>query len=574
MRLARSRAARPVLGLTLLAHGLAACASSAVPSSSAPDTDAPLPAADRVWRGGVVVTGEPGAAPVDAIAVRDGKIVALGADAVARHLAPSTEVLELDGRVVLPGLVDAHAHLAGLGDALVSIDLRGTRSYRDVLTKVGEAHARQPDGWLVGRGWDQNEWPDKRFPDGSALETVAPGRAVWLQRIDGHAGLASAAAMRSAAITRDTADPDGGKIVRREDGEPSGVLVDNAMALVDQKVPLPTAAEQHKRLERAMHTALRVGITEVHDMGVTSATLAIYRALERDGKLPLRVYVVMSGDDPAIAEIYRAGPRSGERLTIRAVKFFVDGALGSRGAALLAPYSDDPSNRGLLVTDRATLEAKVAAAVAAGFQPCIHAIGDRGNRIVLDVYRKHARAALRPRIEHAQVLAPEDIGRFARENVIASMQPTHATSDMPWAGERLGEQRLRGAYAWRSLLDTGATLAFGSDFPVERPHILEGIYAAVARSDRQGQPAGGWHPSERLDFAQALAGFTRGAAYAGFHEQRRGVLRVGFDADMTVLSADVARIARGESAPPADLLGAEVEMTVVAGDVVHRRTAH
>jgi predicted amidohydrolase YtcJ len=540
-------------------RGWLAIVALAASGCAAPQKPAP---AELVLVGASVITTDPEHPRAEAVAVRGGKIAAVGPrGAIAEWIGPRTETRDLGGAWVLPGLTDAHAHLAGLGDSLANLDLSGTRSFDEVLARVAARAKEQPEGWLVGRGWDQNDWPGAAFPDGAELERAAPGRAVWLRRVDGHAGLASPEALRIAGIGAETTDPAGGRILRRSDGSPSGVLVDTAMALVDAKVPAPSAAERRARLVRALDVARSVGITEVHDMGTTPETLEILRELERTSSLPLRVYVVLQGTDPRIETLYAAGPASGERLSVRAVKFFADGALGSRGALLSTDYADDPGNRGLHALPPDELRARIGRAVSAGFQPCVHAIGDQANALVLDAYAALRARSLRPRIEHAQVLGPTDIARFRTLGVIASMQPTHATSDMPWAEARVGRERIRGAYAWRSLLSAGAPIAFGSDFPVERPEILEGVYAAVARADRAGNPPGGWYPAERLTFAEALAGFTSGAAYAAFVEDRRGRIRAGYDADFTIVEGDLGRA----DADPSVLLKARVRATLVAG---------
>jgi predicted amidohydrolase YtcJ len=551
---------------------LLALACGNAPSKPAPRL-APNETADMVIVGGLVVTRALPTSTAEAIAITRGKVLAVGKSAQIEALVgPNTRRIDVRGAVVLPGLVDAHAHLAGLGDALATIDLRGTGSYAEVLERVAKAARDQPDGWLVGRGWDQNDWADKNYPTGAELERVAPGRNVWLRRVDGHAALASPAALKAARVDRGTADPEGGRVLRDAKGEPTGVLIDNALALVDAVVTPPDPAERRRRVLRALDEVVRYGITGVHDMGVPSDALTVFEALDAEGKLPIRVYSVLSHQDPQLEARLARGPRIGEMLTVRAVKFFADGALGSRGAALLAPYSDDPENSGLLLTPPEVLRTRLEQVLRAGFQPCVHAIGDRANRMLLDAYAELVRERdARPRIEHAQVVAPEDIPRFAKLGVVASMQPTHATSDMPWAPARLGPDRLGGAYAWRTFTESGARLAFGSDFPVERTQILEGLYAALARSDRDGRPAGGWLPSQKLTFGEALAGFTSGAAYASFTEERRGQLEPGFDADVTVIEggAPLRELARTGTGAPSLLLQARVVMTITNGRVVY-----
>jgi hypothetical protein len=553
--------------LAILLVPLLGCAAA----PAAPRPPPPRPTAELVLVGGTVVTNDPARPLAEAVAVHDGRIVAVGTRGeVQAHAAPGARRVELGGAFVLPGLVDAHAHLVGLGDALATLELGGTRSWDEVLERVREAAARQPGGWILGRGWDQNDWQEKAFPSGARLAEVAPGRAVWLRRIDGHAAVASPAALAAAQVDRTTPEPDGGRIVKDAAGEPTGVLVDAAMELVSRRIPPPPPAVQRERLLRALARAASVGLTGVHDMGLSRRSIDLYRELDRRRELPLRVYGVVAGDEPQLEEILRAGPIEGERFRLRALKLYADGALGSRGAALLADYADDPGNRGLLLTPPERIAQRVRAAVRAGFQPCVHAIGDRGNRAVLDAFEQAlagaASAHVRPRVEHAQLLALEDIPRFARLGAVASMQPTHATSDMPWAGARVGAERLRGAYAWRSLLAAGARLAFGSDFPVERPEPLEGLYAAISRADRDGKPPGGWRPEQRLRFSEALDAFTAGAAWSELAEQRRGRIRAGFDADFTVVAGDLGRLVRDE--PGADakaLLGARIVATLVGG---------
>jgi predicted amidohydrolase YtcJ len=538
-------------------------------------TEAGAPA-DLVLLGAVVITNDPAAPRTDAVAIRGGRILALGRD-VDRYIGQKTQRLELGSAVVLPGLVDAHAHLAGLGERLATVDLNDTRSYDELLERVKAAAEKQKEGYIIGRGWDQNDWPDKKFPSNDGLERVAPGRTIWLRRVDGHAGLASARALSEAGVTDKTKDPPGGRILRDgRTGRPTGVLVDAAMKLVSERVPPPPLDVQRARLRRALETIAIVGLTGVHDMGVSSSTLQILRELEARGELPIRVYAALSDSEPELSAAYASGPKSGELLSVRAVKFYADGALGSRGAALLKDYADERGNRGLFVTRPEELAARIVRAMNAGFQPCVHAIGDAANRAALDAFEAALKAhpeqrALRPRIEHAQVVALDDIPRFASLGVIASMQPTHATSDMPWAEARLGPERLLGAYAWQRFRAARVTLAFGSDFPVERPQVLEGLYAALTRTDREGKPAGGWLPDQRSSFGEALDGFTAGAAYAEFAEQRRGRIAPGFDADLTVVDGELAALATGRAdAQPIALLKATIRATLVSGRIAYQ----
>jgi len=530
-----------------------------------------LPTASLVLVGGDVRTMDAAHPHATAIAIRGDRIAAIGDDAAARAwIGPRTRVIELHGHTVTPGLVDGHAHLYELGQALEQVDVRGLGSAREAAARVGAAAASRGAGeWILGRGWDQNRWEPKQFPTRDVLDAAVGDRPAALDRIDGHAMWVSSAALRAAGITRDTRDPDGGTIVRDAKGEPTGVLVDNAQALVAKAMPHDPAAVIERRLRAAAQVVIRDGLVGVHEMGIPDDVIAEYRKLAASGALPLRVYAYRSGD-PAHADALRAmhpdAAAPAARFEVRGVKFYVDGALGSRGARLTEAYSDDPGNRGLWVTPPAVLTRAIDDAVAGGWQVATHAIGDAGNHAVLDAYA--AALAQHPgdhrlRVEHCQVLAPDDIARFAALHVLASMQPTHATSDMPWAEARVGATRIRGAYAWRSILDSGATLVAGSDFPVEETSPLLGLYAAVTRQDASGKPAGGWYPAQRMTLDEALYAFTAAPAYAAFAERDRGVLATGMLADLTVFD-------RVLEAGPA-LLETHIDATIVGGDVVYER---
>jgi predicted amidohydrolase YtcJ len=502
-----------------------------------------------------------------AIAIRGDRVLAVGSDAEIRALiAPSTRVIELHGRSATPGLVDGHAHLFELGQSLEAIDLRGTTSEDEVVATVARAGAwREPRAWIYGRGWDQNRWVKKEFPTKASLDRAVGDRPAVLERVDGHALWVSSAELAAMKITRDTPDPDGGKIVRDASGEPTGVLIDNAMALV--KPPTETPAQIEAQILAAAKVASHAGLTGVHEMGIEDDVAAVYRDLDRRGALPLRVYAYRRVDPAAAKQLRTDPPRpAGARFEMRGVKFFVDGALGSRGARLVEDYSDDPGNRGLWVTPPDVLAKAVDDAVTGGWQVAIHAIGDAGNHAVLDAYEAALKAHpgdRRLRVEHCQVLLPDDIPRFAALGVIASMQPTHATSDMPWAEARLGAARIQGAYAWRSVLATGAHLVAGSDFPVEEPSPILGLYAAVTRQDRDGKPAGGWYPGQRMTLEEALRAFTAAPAFAAFAERDRGVLAPGMAADVTVFS-------RALEAGPA-LLDTRADLTIVGGAITFER---
>ena len=478
-----------------------------------------------------------------------GAILAVGEAGALHARWPDATRLDLGSATVIPGLIDAHGHVAGLGLSRMRVELEGTRDKAEVLARLRAfADSLQPGDWLLGRGWDQNDWPEQVFPTAADLDAAFPDRPVWLERIDGHAGWANSAALRAtgqdldAGGTRGDWHPAGGRIVRDAQGRATGVLVDGAMALVDGVLPAMDVASAERALSSGMQEAVRHGLTGVHDAGVSLLQMQAYRNLADRGEMPLRIHAMADGDSEALAWLCREGAyrHAGGRLQMRAVKLYVDGALGSRGAALLEDYSDDPGNRGLVLMSPDQLGEAVAKARDCGIQVATHAIGDRGNRLVLDAYEAAlaGHPGLRWRIEHAQVLAPEDLPRLAGLGVIASMQPTHATSDMPWARERLGPDRIHGAYAWRSLRDSGARLALGSDFPVESVDPRLGLYAAATRTDAAGEPIGGWLPGEVLTPFEALRGFTRDAAWAGFAEAETGTLAEGLRADFVVVAED------------------------------------
>jgi len=503
----------------------------------------------------------------------DGTILRLGSAEALLAAYPGATRVDVGTATVVPGLIDAHGHLLGQGLTHLTANLVGTSSKAEVIARLQAFAADLPSGeWLVGSGWDQNDWDDKAFPSAADLDAAFPDRPVWLDRIDGHAGWANSAAMR--AVGRDLSgdwQPDGGRIVRDASGAPTGIFVDAAMSLVAGAMPGMDAADIEHALQLAMQDAVANGLTGVHDAGVSLGTLRVMQSLADAGKLPIRITAMADGNDAALDWLCSNGlyQHPSHRLRMRTVKLYVDGALGSRGAALLEEYSDDHGNTGLLVMTPEQLREAVRKADGCGVQVATHAIGDRGNRLVLDTYQ----AALggdatatdhRWRIEHAQVLSPADLPRLAAMHVIASMQPTHATSDMPWAEDRLGPDRINGAYAWRKLRDSGARLALGSDFPVELVDPRLGLYAAATRTDAEGLPAGGWQPEEKLTAWEALRGFTLDAAYAGFAEGEVGSLAPGKRADFVVLGEDPLAI------PANELRRLQVLSTWVDGKQVYK----
>jgi predicted amidohydrolase YtcJ len=520
-------------------------------------------AADLVVLGADIRTADHRRPRATALAARAGLLVFVGDDGGARaRIGPGTRVIEARGALVLPGLIDSHGHMRGLGDALAQVDLAGTASLGDVIRRA--AAGPEQDGWIIGRGWDQNDWTEARFPHHGPLSAAIPDRPVYLRRVDGHAALVNARTLDAAGITRATPDPPGGLVLRDGDGEPTGVLVDNAMDLVTPLLPKPTPASIRASIERAQSHCLERGITLVGDAGIDEPARAVYRDMLAEGVLRLRIHAMVDAPGDAFEAALKRGPEVDPRgfFTLRAIKLYADGALGSRGAAMLAPYSDDPMNRGLLLRSRADLLEICCRAVARGFQPCVHAIGDRANRLVLDVFEEMLAAYpgrdIRPRIEHAQVLAPEDIPRFSRLGVIASMQPIHCVADLGWVGGRLGSERARGAYAWRSLLDAGARLAAGSDFPVESADPLLGIHAAMTRRTPEGTREGGWNAGECLGFEEALQAWTSAGAQAAFLEDRIGMLARGLAADFAILEG-----LRPDD--PLSFLRGRVRATYVAG---------
>lgn len=531
--------------------------------------------ADLIVRVGRIWTGDEANPWAEALASRGGEIVAVGsAEDVLRFRGPKTRLVEHPDGFAMPGLIDAHGHITSLGATVDELELRGVASPEEVARKVRERIEATPgDGWITGRNWDQSLWPGMAFSTAAVLDAVAPDRPVWLTRVDGHAAWANSEALRRAGITKATQPPPDGQILRDEQGEPTGVFVDGAMGLVGRVVPGPSREDLARHILAAQAECLKVGLTGVHDAGIGAREAEVFRRLDREGKLKLRVYGMASPPEGREVEFVSTPPiarKEGRRFEMRAIKLFIDGAMGSRGALVFEPYDDDPHNVGLQLIDADVLRRTTEAALRHGWQVCTHAIGDKGNALVLDAYAA-ARAAVpeandpRLRIEHAQVVRRSDVPRFAELGVIASMQPSHAGTDKRWADARLGKdsERVQGAYAWRWFLEAGVAMAFGSDFPVEVPSPFWGLYVAITRRDAEGEPPGGWHPDQVMTMEEALRGFTRGSAYAAFEEGRLGVLKVGMRADVTVVDRDLFRV------DPAEVLGARVTETVIEGDVVH-----
>jgi hypothetical protein len=529
--------------------------------------------ADLLLLNAHLVTMNPGQPSAQAVAVKDGRIVWVGTTREARRLfANAAQTVDLEGATVLPGIIDAHTHLMTLGEGFLKINLKDISSEQEAVERVRQRVATAKSGeWILGWGWDEGKWA-AHYPTHHALTEAAPNNPVFLASLHGFAGWANRKAMEIAGITKDTKDPENGRIIRDEKtGEPAGVFANRAQDLITRHLP-PLTLEQVKRaLELASQECVRNGLTSVHEARVTPIMIHAFRELIKEGRLPLRVYVMLDGADKALVEEWLTrGPEIdavGQRLTIRCVKLFADGALGSRGAALFEPYADDPKTKGLITTPEAEIYALTRRCLQRGFQVATHAIGDRGNRITLDAYERALKEAptakdARLRVEHAQVLALNDIPRFAQLGVIASMQPTHCTSDMPWAEKRVGPARIKGAYAWRSVLKTGAHLPISSDFPGETLNPFYGIYAAITRQSPDGSPAGGWYPEERMLLEEALRGYTIEAAYAGFEEKSKGSIEKGKLADLIVISKDITKTA------PKEMLSIGILKTFVGGKLV------
>jgi predicted amidohydrolase YtcJ len=562
----------------LLLAALAACAPAAPAGAPAP---APSVPADLVLRGGRVFLADAGHTVVQAIAVRDGWVVAAGSDAEASAwIGGGTRVVELAGRLVTPGFNDAHIHFGAGGRSLLEVDLRGTRSLAEVEARVAAAAARaEPGEWLTGRGWDHTLLPEHElgpggWPTAAALDRAAPHNPAYFRRVDGHVGWANTRAMELGGITRSTRAPPGGEVIRDARGEATGIFTESAQALLRDRIPQPTPAAVRRGIGAALEMAARTGVTSVQT-DVSAEELRAYQELRRDGELSVRVYAWHPLTMENIRAFERLGVERGfgdEWIRAGYLKGYSDGTLGSRTAYMLQPFTDDPTTRGLPQYEVEQLDRLVQSADRAGLQVIIHAIGDGANRMVLDAFSRaaelHGPRERRHRIEHAQILDPRDIPRFAELGVIASMQPTHATSDMRWAEERIGHARAAaGAYAWRSLLDAGAHVAFGTDFAVEPMDPVEGIYSAVTRQSRDepGLPPGGWLPDQRLTPQEAIRLYTAGSAFAEFEEHRKGTLQPGMLADLVVWDRDLLTV------EPALILEARPVMTVVGGRVVFER---
>ncbi len=526
--------------------------------------------ADLVLRGGRVWPGK-GLREGAAIALGGETVLAVGSDAdVAPFIGPKTRVVELKGRLVVPGFNDAHVHFLDGGFGLLSVDLREARDEADLARRLGDYARTLPKGtWILQGNWDHESWPSKALPTRQVIDAVTPDHPVFVSRLDGHMGLANSLALRLAGVTRETQDPDGGTIVRDASGEPTGILKDNAEELVDKVVPDASREMNLRAARAALREAARFGVTTIQDNSAVDA-LPTYQDLRAHGELTARFYVWRYIE--SLKPLVEAGVRTGlgdDWIRMGALKILSDGSMGSATAAFFEPYLDRPETSGLLLHPVEQLDAMIAQADAAGFQLAVHAIGDRANALVLDAFQKAARAnpsrERRWRIEHAQVVREADVARFKALGVVASIQPSHCIDDMRWAEREIGHERCRGAYRFRSFLNAGVPVAFGTDWFVETLDPRVGLYAAVSRELPTGGPTGGWFPEEKLSLDEALDLYTRGSAYAEFAEARKGTLAPGKLADLAVFDKDLFHVA------PREILGTPVDMTVVGGRVVFER---
>jgi len=527
---------------------------------------------DLIVTARTIYTAEPSTSSGTAMVVRDRRITYVGNPAFARASAATNAAhVDFGDAVIVPGFVDAHAHLLGLGLTMSQLNLVDCPSFAEVVSRT-EAWARglPPGTWIRGYGWDQNLWPNRDFPTHDLLSAALPENPLILDRIDGHALLANLRAMQLAGADRAAESPDGGQIVRDAAQAPTGVFIDAAMNLIRRAAPRPSHEEFKRGLLAAISECHRLGVTGIHEPGVDDGARSLYEELARDGRLDLRAYLMLNDDAAQIAAAFERGPQNAlhdGRVWVRAIKLYADGALGSRGAALFRPYTDSPDGKGLLLTDAEHLESVTTRALRHGFQVATHAIGDRANRLVLDAYENALKAMPtddhRLRIEHAQVLACDDIPRFRDLGVVPSMQTSHQASDMAWAEEHLGAERVGGAFAWRSLLDTGVTIANGTDCPIEPLDPMNTFHAAVTRQDADGNPPNGWHPEQRMTRDEALKSMTLWAARAGFQERELGSIAPGKYADFVVLDRDIMSI------PHDEILSTKVLATYFAGRPVY-----
>ncbi len=559
----RSSAARAYSGR--FCWWVASSAAAAEPAAQAP--------ADLVLVQGNIYTVNPQQPRAEAVAIRGEYIVAVGSNTeIQKWIGPNTRVVDLGGRFTLPGFNDAHIHLANGGAAKLAVDLSGAESLEAFQERIrARLSDYRPGEWITGRGWDHTLWDPPRFPTRADLDAVSREHPILLTRVDGHVAVANSLALQQAGVTRATPDPPGGEIQRDSlTGEPTGLLKETAMGLVARAVPPLTPAQRRRGIELALAEAAQLGVTSLQDNSSWDDFL-LYRELREQGRLTARITEWLPFQAPLeqLLEMRRQGGVRDRWLKTGALKGVTDGTLGSRTAAMLEPYADDRSTRGILRIPQEELRRMVIERDAAGFQVALHAIGDLANRAALDAFeaaqRANGRYDARHRIEHAQVVAPDDFARFAALGVIASMQPVHQSTDMRWAGQRLGPERSLGAYAWRTMLRQGVRLAFGTDYPVEPMDPRRGLYACVTRELPEGGPAGGWVPEEKISVEECIQAYTLGSAYAEFEEQNKGQIAAGKYADIVVFAEDLTRI------PPRQILTTPVVFTLVGGRIVYQK---
>jgi len=535
------------------------------------------PQADHIFTNGHIITMNEDVPEVEAFAVKEGFIIAAGTNAEVRKAYPLAEEMDLGGKDVMPGIIESHGHMLNLGRIKMRLDLQDIGDPQEVAQKLKERVAETTPGeWIEGWGWDDGIWKEQMTAIGQELSAVSPDNPVWFAGLHGYNGWANAKALELAGITGDTPDPEGGKIYRDPDtGAPTGILANAAQGLVTQLMPLLTVDQREKAFEMAGEELLKHGLTSVHDARITRKDLDALRSLKAKNKLKVRYYIMLDCTNEELIEPFlQNGPEidPDNWLTIRCIKIFQDGSLGTRSALMFEPYSDAPGVLGVTTTPQDEIERLTKRSLQAGMQVATHAIGDRSNRITLDAYEAAIRTVPdakdhRLRIEHAQVVALEDILRFKELNIIASMQPPHATSDMPWAEDRVGPERIRGAYAWRSFLDAGVRVPLNSDFPGETLNPFYGMYAAETRQTPEGKPEGGWYPGQCLTRKEVLHAYTVESAYSGFEERMKGQIAPGMLADFIVISDDILTI------PSKALLSLKVERTYVGGQLVYSRNA-
>ena len=520
---------------------------------------------------GKIITMTKDIPQAEAIAVSNNKIIYVGSNAEALKMKDvRSALIDLKGATVLPGLTDAHMHLISLGQSLVKLNVTGTASKDEVIKKVKEEAMKLiPGKWLTGEGWDQNDWPVKEFPDRKDLDEITKNNPVYLTRIDGHAAWVNSKALEMAHISETSKDPAGGKILKEpKSNKPTGILIDNAIEAVSKLIPPPTKDEIKNYVLKAMKHCVENGLTMVHDAGASVNDVKIYKELLDENKFLIRLYVMLSDDKETLDYYFAKGPEIGlkdDMLTIRAIKLYADGAMGSRGALFFEPYNDDPGNKGLAMIEESKLKELSNKAAGSGWQLCTHAIGDKAIFMTLNAYGEALKGHndARFRIEHAQAVRLTDLDMFAKFNIIAAMQPIHATSDMYWAEKRIGPDRIKGAYAWRSFLNKNVVVAGGSDAPVESINPLLGIYAAVSRKDLKGYPEKGWYPEQKLTITEAIKIFTETPAYASFIEKSKGIIKEGYWADFTVLDKDITML------PASEIPNTKIIHTIVNGKIVY-----